>query len=227
MPHANTRRSTAQRAVLALVALLPTAGVAADLAAQAATLTADAPHGMVLFIKHCASCHGRRAWGEGLQEIPALAGQRETYLIVQLASFINGNRQGSELHGPVMHDTLQPPDLNRAQALRDLGAWLARAAPNREPEHGTGEALAAGKQVYVNACAGCHGPGGAGSDQPPVPALASQHYSYLLVQLRAFSSGARAHAPGLDARIVGATDRQQALADYSSRLTLTSASSAP
>jgi cytochrome c553 len=127
MPHANITRSTARRAALALAALLPAAAVAADLAAQAATLTADTPHGMVLYIKHCASCHGRRAWGDGVQEIPALAGQRERYLIAQLASFINSNRRGSELHGPVMHDTLQPPDVNRAQALRDLGAWLARA----------------------------------------------------------------------------------------------------
>lgn len=227
MPHANITGSLAQGAALALTALLPAVGVAADLAAQAATLTADAPHGMVLYIKHCASCHGRRAWGDGLQEIPALAGQRETYLIAQLANFIDSNRQGSDVHGPVMHDTLQPPDVNRAQALRDLGAWLARAAPNRDPEHGTGEALTAGKRVYLEVCAGCHGPSGEGSDQPPVPALAGQHYSYLLVQLRGFSSGASAHAPGLDARIVGAADQQQALADYTSRLTLTSASSEP
>jgi cytochrome c553 len=227
MPHTNITLSAARRAALALAALLPAAAVAADLAAQAATLTADAPHGMVLYIKHCASCHGRRAWGNGLQEIPGLAGQREAYLIVQLANFINSNRQGSELHGPVMHDTLQPPDVNRAQALRDLGAWLARAPPNRDPEHGTGEALPAGKRVYANACAGCHGPSGEGSDQPPVPALASQHYSYLLAQLRGFSSGARAHASGLDVRIVGATDQQQALADYASRLTRASATSEP
>jgi len=227
MPQANITLATARCAALALAALLPAAAMAADLAAQAATLTADAPHGMVLYLKHCASCHGRRAWGNGVQEIPSLAGQRESYLIAQLANFINGNRQGSALHGPVMHDTLQPPDVNRAQALRDLGAWLARAPPNGEPEQGTGQALAVGKRIYVNACAGCHGPGGEGSDQAPVPALAGQHYSYLLVQLRGFSSGARAHAPGLDARIVGGADQQQALADYASRLTLAGATSGP
>ena len=227
MPHANITLSAATRAALALAALLPASAVAADLAAQAAALTADAPHGMVLYIKHCASCHGRRAWGNGLQQIPSLAGQRETYLIAQLADFINSNRQGSELHGPVMRDALQPPDVNRAQALRDLGAWLARAPSNREPEHGTGEAFAAGKRMYANACAGCHGPGGDGSDQPPVPALASQHYSYLLAQLRDFSAGTRAHAPGLDARIVGGTEQQQALADYTSTLTLATATSKP
>ena len=225
MPHTNITPSAARRATLALIALLPATAAAADLTAQAATLTADAPHGMVLYIKHCASCHGRRAWGNGLQEIPALAGQREAYLIAQLAHFIDGTRQGSELHGLVMHDTLQPPDVNRAQALRDLGAYLSHVPPNGAPEHGTGEALAAGERTYANACAGCHGPSGAGSDQPLVPALASQHYSYLLARLRGFASGAHAHAPGLEARIVGNADQQQALADYASRLSPASATS--
>ncbi|HEY1873243.1 MAG TPA: c-type cytochrome [Steroidobacteraceae bacterium] len=117
-----------------------------------------------------------------------------------------------------MHDTLQPPDVNRPQALRDLGAWLSRAPSNRETEQGTGQALAAGKRAYAKACAGCHGVNGEGSDAPIAPALAGQHYSYLLTQLRAFSSGHLAHAPGLPPTIVGSADEQQALADYASRL---------
>ena len=56
-------------------------------------------------------------------------------------------------------------------------------------------------------------------------ALASQHYSYLLARLRGFASGAHAHAPGLEARIVGNADQQQALADYASRLSPASATS--
>jgi cytochrome c553 len=204
--------------MLVLSALLPAAAAASDLASQAATLTADVPHGRVLYLKHCADCHGRQAWGSGPQEIPALAGQRESYLIVQLAHFIDGDRPGSELHGPAMRDALQPPDVKRAQALRDLGAWLSRAAPNREPEPGTGQALAAGQRAYANACAGCHGAKGEGSDVPIVPALAAQHYGYLLVRLRGFSSGHFAHAPGLLPTLVGPADEQQALADYASRL---------
>jgi cytochrome c553 len=227
MPHTNTTMWASRRAALVLAALLPVAAVAADLASQAVTLTADAPHGMVLYLKHCASCHGRRGWGDGPRQLPALAGQRESYLIAQLAHFIDGSRPGSALHGPVMHETLELPDMNRAQALRDLGAWLSRAPPNPEPEHGTGEALTAGKRAYANGCAGCHGPNGEGSDPPPVPALASQHDSYLLARLRGFASGASAHAPGLDPRIVGSAAEQQALADYASRLKLVSPGSGP
>jgi cytochrome c553 len=172
----------------------------------------------VLYLKHCAACHGRQAFGDGPREIPALAGQRQSYLIVQLAHFIDGDRPGSELHGPAMHDALQPPDVKRAQSLRDLGAWLSGAPSNREPEQGPGQALATGKRTYVSVCAGCHGVNGEGGEPPIAPALAGQHYSYLLTELRRFSSGHLAHAPGLLPTIVGSADGQQALADYASRL---------
>jgi cytochrome c553 len=218
MPYAD-RSPRASRFMLMLAALAPMAALAADLAGEAAQLSADVPHGMVLYLKHCAGCHGRQAGGDGARVIPALAGQRESYLIAQLARFIDGSRPGSELHGAAMHEALAPPDVNRAQALRDLGAWLSRAAPNNNPERGSGEALATGKRAYVaNACAGCHGSEGAGGEQPAVPALAGQHYSYLLAQLRGFSAGRLPHAAGLAPAIVGTAEQQHALADYLSRL---------
>jgi cytochrome c553 len=221
MPHADITMRRSRAAPLLLMAWLPVPvpAAAADLTSQAAALTPDVPHGMVLFMKHCTGCHGRKAWGDGPREIPALAGQRAAYLIAQLAHFIDGGRPGSELHGPAMHESLQPPDVNRAQALRDLAGWLSQAAPNREPEHGTGQALASGKRAYTRACAGCHGTSGDGRDSPPVPALASQHYSYLRTQLRNLSTGQVAHAPGLGPEILGPAEQQQALADYASRLT--------
>jgi len=225
MPHADITLRAPRRAMLVLSALLPAAAAASDLASQAATLTADVPHGRVLYLKHCAACHGRQAWGNGLQEIPALAGQRESYLVVQLAHFIDGDRADSELHGPAMRDALQPPDVKRAQALCDLGAWLSRAPLNRAPEQGSGQALVAGKRAYARVCTGCHGVNGEGGEAPIAPALAAQHYSYLLTQLRSFSLRQRVPAPGLPATLVGSADEQQALADYASRLAPTGSSS--
>jgi len=209
------------RATLLALALVPAGAVSggAEPASQAAMPAPDAPHGMVLYLKHCASCHRRNAWGDGPREIPALAGQHAGYLMAQLTHFVEGGRQGSELHGPVMHETLQPPDVNRAQALRDLAAWLSQSLPNREPEHGEGQALAAGKRAYGDACASCHGDHGEGRESPVVPALASQHYSYLLARIRSFSAGHVVHAPGLGPGLAGPTEQQQSLADYASRLT--------
>ena len=227
MPHADLSARPLRRLMLLLAGLAPFGAAAADLAAQAATLTADVPHGHVLFLKHCADCHGHRAWGNGVQVIPSLAGQRETYLIAQLAHFLDSKRPGSALHGQAMHDAVAPPDVGRAQALRDLSGWLSTATPNAAAEHGAGHALAAGKRLYLNGCAGCHGADGAGSEQPAVPALASQHYSYLLGQLRSFSAGTLPHAAGLTPALVGTIEEQQRLADYLSRESLPPAASRP
>jgi cytochrome c553 len=208
------------RLPLTLTVAAPIVALCADLAQQASALSADVPHGQVLYLKHCAGCHGHRAWGDGLRVIPALAGQRQIYLIAQLAHFASGGRAGSELHGTVMHDVLQPPDVNRAQAMRDLAAWLSQSAPNSEPEHGSGKAATEGARKYAQACAGCHGMDGAGTEQG-TPALANQHYSYLLGQLDGFSSGRLRHALGVETAAFGSSEQQQAVADYLSRRALT------
>lgn len=193
---------------------------ATALALQATAATADAGHGQILFLKHCVPCHGARAWGDGPRVIPAIAGQQERYLVVQLARFATGARQGSEIHGSAMHDALQPADVDRPQALADLAAWLARAPRNRVPEQGEGRDLAAAERAYVRECAGCHGTGGGGDAREVVPAIAGQHYSYLLAQLQSFTAGRRVHALFTDPSTTPSALQQRAIADYLSRLTL-------
>jgi cytochrome c553 len=187
---------------------------------QAAAVDADAGHGRILFLKHCVECHGPRGWGDGPRVIPAIAGQQERYVLVQLARFATGERPGSEIHGSAMHDTLQPADVDRPQALADLAAWLAHAARNPEPEHADGGDPAAGERTYVHACAGCHGTHGAGDARAVVPAIAGQHYSYTLSQLQSFATGRRVHALFVDSSAALSAQQQQAVADYLSRLTL-------
>ena len=220
MPCEDRRPRTLWRLPLTLAVAAPIAALCADPAQQGLALSADLPHGQVLYLKHCAKCHGHRAWGDGLRVIPALAGQREIYLTNQLAHFASGRRAGSEMHGTAMHDALQPPDVNRAQAMRDLTAWLSQSEPNSEPERGTGNAVTEGERKYAQACASCHGVDGAGTEQG-TPALASQHYSYLLGQLDGFSSGRLRHALGVEAATFGSSEQQQAIADYLSRRALT------
>jgi cytochrome c553 len=72
----------------------------------------------------------------------------------------------------------------------------------------------------VPACAGCHGPAGAGI---PVqyPRLAGQYAEYIVQQLKAFKEGARANDPngmmrGVTARM---TEREiRAVAEYAAGL---------
>ena len=204
-----------------LVAVTPpaTPGPATQLALQAAAATPDPAHGRILFLKHCAECHGPHGWGDGVREIPAIAGQHQRYLLTQLARFSSGEREGSAMHGSAMHDALQPADVGWPQAFADLTAYLAQARPDPHPEHFDGQALKAGQRTYATACAACHGSDGTGSDAAAIPAIGGQHYSYLLAQLKSFAAGRRAHPPLADSGAALSAQQQQSLADYLSRLT--------
>jgi cytochrome c553 len=220
---------------LMLMALVPCAFAvtSADLLREAMAATADGSHGRILYLKHCAGCHRPHPWGDGPRGIPALAGQRENYLLEQLARFVTGERAGSPLHGSAMHDTLQRPDLSRPQALADLAAYIAGAARNPEPEHAEHPPAARAKALYAQACSTCHGSDGAGNERAAVPAIGGQHYSYLLAQLDGFAAGHRAHPPlavkgtavngtalngsALNGSALNAA-QQQELANYASRL---------
>jgi cytochrome c553 len=184
----------------------------------------DPQHGMILFLKHCAACHGRSGWGDEPREIPVLAGQHETYLLQQLTQFAGAARQGSEMHGPVMHEILQLPDINRTQALRDLASYLEAAPRNPQPDYGNGHALALGNRDYSRTCAGCHGSDGSGSKPGLIPAIGGQGYSYLLTQLRSFASARLDHPPLSDPSVLRSSEEQQAVADYVSRLDYLTAS---
>lgn len=200
---------------LALIAL--PGAMAPGLAAAAppsATGAPDLQHGEALYLRHCVPCHGERAWGDGPREIPALAGQREAYLSEQLMRFASGERPGSEMHGPAMHDTLRAADLNRSAAIRDLAAYLTRAPAAPQAERGRGRSLAAGKSVYLSACVGCHGEDGAGAAGGQAPRIGGQHYRYVLSRLREFGSAHR----GSVQPVALSAEEQQALADYISRL---------
>jgi cytochrome c553 len=154
-----------------------------------------------------------RAWGDGPREIPALAGQRAAYLTEQLTRFASDLRPGSAMHGPAMHEALQATDVNRPVAIGDLAAYLAHAAAAPQPEPGPGRALAAGRNAYLRACAGCHGENGAGTDAS-APRIGGQHFRYLLSRLREFDAAHR----GLVEPAALSVDEQQALADYISRM---------
>jgi cytochrome c553 len=217
--HRRGKKVTIQFGIGALAAIVASALMAdpaSDLRWQASAATPDAGHGQILYLKHCAACHRSHAWGDDPREIPALAGQRQRYLIEQLALFATGQRQGSLMHEAAMHETLQRPDLDRPQAIADLAAYLAPAPPNPHPEHSEGRALAAGRSIYMQACSACHDSAGGGSAD--VPAIGGQHYRYLLAQLRGFAAGRRGHPSfkGFAGGLSG--EQQEAVADYVSRL---------
>ena len=90
--------------------------------------------------------------------------------------------------------------------------------PPPDPKRTTRERFAA--HSAVPACAGCHGPTGAGIPAQ-YPRLGGQFADYIAVQLKAFKDGARANDPNGMMRGVAArmTEREmRAVAEYAAGL---------
>ncbi len=136
----------------------------------------------------CSACHADDG-NRGSPAYPILQGQHPEYLVKQLTEFKAGKRVNAIMQG--MAAILTPDD------MRDVAAFYA--SKQAKPGFAKDKALAtAGEKIYrggiadrsIPACAGCHGPSGAGI---PVqyPRLAGQHSDYILAQLTAFRGGVR------------------------------------
>lgn len=167
----------------------------------------------------CAACHG----ADGNSTAPAnpkIAGQIPEYLEKQLRDFMPQKGQKPRRESAVMNGMVA--NLNDSD-VQGLAAYYAAQA--YKPAVAADKALAAeGQRLWrggeaaqgVPACAGCHGPSGAGI---PVqfPRLGGQYADYIVAQLQAFRSGTRANDPSGMMRAVAAhlTDAQiRALAEY-------------
>jgi cytochrome c553 len=150
----------------------------------------------------CMACHGMEG-NSANPEWPSLAGQHASYVARQLKHF-----KASERSNPLM----SPMAMMLAdQDVEDLAAYYASTAPRP-----TGEAepskVKLGEKLYrsgnpaagVPACAGCHGPTGAGNPGASYPRIGGQHAVYAATQLRAYKSGARATDPNAMMRTITA-----------------------
>lgn len=114
-----------------------------------------------------------------------------------------------------------------ADDMRNVAAYYA--SQKLKPAAAKDKALAAlGQKLYrggnpsagLPACAGCHGPAGAGVPAQ-YPRIAGQFAEYIDAQLKAFRSGARANDPNGMMRGVAAkmSEREiQAVAEYAAGL---------
>jgi len=171
----------------------------------------------------CAACHA--ADGNSIAPAnPKIAGQIPEYLHKQLADFKPQAGKKPARESPIMMGmvaNLSDADMKGLAAFYG-GQQLKPAAAADKNLALAGQRLWRGGNAAsgVPACAGCHGPTGAGIPAQ-YPRIAGQYADYIAAQLKAFKDGARANDPNGMMRGVAArlTDREiRAVAEYAAGL---------
>jgi cytochrome c553 len=204
-----------------MIRALVCGAAAAVLAAQAHAQ--DAAKAQSIATQVCAACHA--ADGNSIAPAnPKIAGQIPEYLHKQLADFKAQSGKKPARESPIMMGmvaNLSEADMKGLAAYYS-GQKLKPAAAADKNLAAAGQRLWRGGNAAtgVPACAGCHGPAGAGMPAQ-YPRIAGQYADYIAAQLNAFKDGARANDPNGMMRGVAArlTDREiRAVAEYAAGL---------
>lgn len=205
------------------LALAAAMSACATLACAQASAQPDPKKAQAIVGQVCAACHA--ADGNSIAPAnPKIAGQFREYLAKQLGDFKaqagkKPARTSAIMNG--MAASLSDTD------VASLAAYFA--GQGLKPAVATDKNLAAqGQKLWrggnaasgVPACAGCHGPAGAGIPAQ-YPRLSGQYPEYIAAQLKAFRDGARENDPNGMMRGVAAhlTDREiSALSQYAAGL---------
>jgi len=176
----------------------------------------DLAKGQAIATQVCVACHSTDG-SRGVPVNPILQGQHAEYLVKQLAEFKAGKRKDAVMNG--MAATVDD------EGMRHVSAFYAskQAKPGASRNKDTirmGERIWRGgiAEKQVPACAGCHGPTGAGIPAQ-YPRLAGQHGDYLEGQMTAFRSGARANSALMTTIAAKMSDLElKAVSDYAAGL---------
>ncbi|MBK7646780.1 MAG: cytochrome c4 [Betaproteobacteria bacterium] len=192
-------------------------------ASEEASAKADPAKGKAIAETVCVACHG----ADGNSQVsanPILAGQVEEYIYKQLKNFKPAGDKPAVRNNPIM--------AGMAAALSDedmknVAAWFS--SQKQKPAAAKDEKqIALGQKIWrqgdfkkgVPACAGCHGPAGAGL--PALyPRLAGQYPEYTETQLKAFRVEERANDPEKMMRMIAGklSDAEiKAVAEYAAGL---------
>jgi cytochrome c553 len=198
--------------VVALAALFASPA----LAENAAPAKPDPGKGEAISKQVCSACHtadGTR----GIPTNPILQGQHADYLVKQLGDFKAGRRDNAIMK-PIA-STLSDAD------MRDVAAFYAskkaKAGQSKVPA-----TVDLGRKIWrggiaekqVPACAGCHGPAGAGVPAQ-YPRLGGQHAEYLSPELTLLRAGKRGNSPMMAVIAARMSDAEiAAVADYAEGL---------
>jgi len=125
----------------------------------------------------CRHCHGPGG-NSVLPEVPNLASQNADYLLEQMNKFVQGTRKSSDFMTGMIK-ALTPDE------RIDIALFLSRQPVVYAP---AARGSAAGKALFGQLCAKCHGDAATGTHR--VPRLAGQQVKYLEDSLTRYRSGA-------------------------------------
>ena len=202
---------------LALAALL-TAGFSAQ-AAEDAAIKPDLEKAKSIAESVCVACHGADG-NSATSAYPLIAGQGADYLFKQRKEFKAEEGKPAVRKNDIMAGMVAALS---AEDMKSLAVYYSQQ--KLKPSAATDVKLVdAGKALWrkgdfergIPACAGCHGPTGAGI---PVlyPRLSGQYADYTATQLKNFRSEERSNDPGRTMRTIAdkLSDKHiKALSDY-------------
>jgi cytochrome c553 len=174
----------------------------------------DVARGQEAF-RGCRGCHKPDGFGRVDGIYPRLTGQYASVIIKQLTDIRAGLRINPKM------EPFISPDAVSVDEIADIAAFLSNATTIKENGKGPGDQVKAGEALYVQrGCIKCHGSRGEGDGEKLYPALAAQHFSYLLREMELIKVGARgnSHPDMVTALREIPTADMEALADYLSRL---------
>jgi cytochrome c553 len=192
-------------------------------AAEEAHSKADPAKGKVIAETVCVACHGADG-NSAASANPHLAQQGEEYIYKQLKNFKAVDGKPAARVNPIMGGmvaALSDDD------MKNLAAWFS--SQKAKPAVAKDESkIALGQKIWrqgdfkkgVPACAGCHGPAGAGLPAQ-YPRLAGQFPEYTELQLKTFRSEERNNDPEQMMRMIAAklSDPEiKAVAEYAAGL---------
>ena len=175
-------------------------------ASQEAQAKADPAKGKVIAETVCVACHGADG-NSPASANPHLAGQVPEYLFKQLKNFKAVDGKPAARNNPIMGGMVAGLS---EEDMKNVAAWygsqkLKGAAAKDESK------IALGQQLWrqgdfkkgIPACAGCHGPTGAGLPAQ-YPRLSAQYAEYTEAQLKAFRNDERTNDPEKMMRMIAA-----------------------
>jgi cytochrome c553 len=179
----------------------------------------DAARGQAVATAVCGACHGPDGNSPAAVN-PKLAGQHADYLFKQMKNFKPADGKQPERTNPIMNGMIAAFDEGQ---MRDLAAYFSAQAQKGEVAKNR-ETIELGQKLYragdqakgLPACAGCHGPSGAGIPAQ-YPRIGGQYAEYIEAQLKSFREGSRANDPNKMMRMVAIkmTDPEiKAVSDY-------------